>query len=89
MLREGTVKYELFILISKSDVYEGKVIIEFQLTDTNISELFLDFQGLAISEMQVNDTFIPDQAIKFTQHKLQIPKYNLNSDSLNKVSLKF
>jgi|APCry1669189034_1035192.scaffolds.fasta_scaffold622847_1 hypothetical protein len=45
-------------MLSKKDTFEGKVNIEFQLSDKNIADLFLDFQGLAISELYINDVKI-------------------------------
>lgn len=39
----SNVKYELLLLLSKNEGYEGKVVIEFKLTDKNIDDLFLDF----------------------------------------------
>jgi hypothetical protein len=58
MIKENSVSYELFIMLSKKDTFEGKVIIEFQLSDKNIADLFLDFQGLAISELIINNVKI-------------------------------
>lgn len=89
LLKEGSVKYELFMMLSKKDTFEGKVNIEFYMTDKNIGDLFLDFQGAAISELTVNGIVIPDQAVRFTQHKVYLPKYNLQSESVNSISLKF
>jgi hypothetical protein len=43
ILEENSVKYDLIIVMSKSETYEGKVTIEFKLTDKNLGDLFLDF----------------------------------------------
>jgi hypothetical protein len=51
------------MMLSKKETFEGKVNIEFYLTDKNIGDLFLDFQGAAVSELTVNGTMIADQAI--------------------------
>jgi hypothetical protein len=51
LIKEGSVKYELFIMMSKQDIFEGKVNIEFSLTDKNLGDLFLDFQGVAVSDL--------------------------------------
>lgn len=37
------VRYELYLILTKGDSYEGKVTIQFHLGDKNIDELFLDF----------------------------------------------
>jgi len=37
------VKYELFLILTKGDTYEGKITVQFSLGDKNIDELFLDF----------------------------------------------
>jgi hypothetical protein len=37
------VRYELFLILTKEESYEGKVVIDFYLEDKNIDELFLDF----------------------------------------------
>jgi len=60
MITLDSVKYELFILLSKKEFYEGKVLISFRLTDKSIVDLFLDFHGLSIKELIVNDTLISD-----------------------------
>ncbi len=77
------------MVLSKAETYTGKVTIEFKLTDKNLGELFLDFQGIAITKLVVNGKQIPDLGIKFNQHKLYLPKYNLKSNSLNKISVQF
>ena len=43
------VRYELYLVLGKDDTYEGRVIVDFNLTDKNIGDLYLDFHGLAIS----------------------------------------
>ena len=50
----------MFILLSKKEFYEGKVLISFRLNDKSIADLFLDFHGLSIKELIVNDTLISD-----------------------------
>ena len=77
MIEEGSVKYELIIVMSKSETYEGKVTLEFKLTDKNLGDLFLDFQGQSITRLEINDTIIAGQTITFNEHKIYLPKYNL------------
>ena len=60
MLEVNSVKYDLIILMSKSETYEGKVTIEFKLTDKNLGDLFLDFKGQSITSLEVNETQIAD-----------------------------
>ena len=43
MIVEGSVKYNLIIIMSKAETYEGKVTLEFKLGDKNLGDLFLDF----------------------------------------------
>ena len=67
------------------------MIAEFNLADKNgdQEDIFLDFQGEAIEELVINDEKIADEAVKFSKHKIYLPRYNLNSNSLNKVTVKF
>jgi len=53
------VKYELLFMMSKSENFEGRVNLTFKLTDKNLGDLFLDFQGQAISHLIINDSLIP------------------------------
>ena len=39
----SNVKYEVFLVLSKQDTYEGRLNLEFKLGDKSIDELFLDF----------------------------------------------
>lgn len=43
MIQEDSVKYELIMILSKGDIYGGKVTVEFKLGDKNLGDLFLDF----------------------------------------------
>jgi hypothetical protein len=43
MIVEDSLSYEVIIIMSKADIYEGKVTVEFKLGDKNLSDLFLDF----------------------------------------------
>ena len=43
MIEEGSVKYDLILLMSKAETYEGKLTVEFKLNDKNQGDLFLDF----------------------------------------------
>jgi hypothetical protein len=83
------VRYELYLVLTKGDTYEGRVIVDFILSDKNQGDLYLDYHGTAIAELIVNNVKIKKANIDFSKHKIQIPRYNLKSNSLNKVSLKF
>lgn len=37
------VRYELFLVLNKNDIFEGKVVVDFYLGDKTIDELFIDF----------------------------------------------
>lgn len=49
------VRYELFLVLTKTETFEGKVVVEFFLGDKNIDDLFLDFQGVGVTDLIVND----------------------------------
>lgn len=42
-LKEGTVKYELLIILNEKDTYQGKVSVEFELNSKQLTDLYLDF----------------------------------------------
>ena len=45
------IQYNLTMILGKDETYEGKLKVSFRLTDKNIDDLFLDFQGKAICDM--------------------------------------
>ena len=83
------VRYELYLVLTKGDTYEGRVVVDFHLSDKNLGDLYLDYHGQAIAQLVVNNVKIKKVNIQFSKHKVVIPRYNLKSNSLNRVSLKF
>ena len=66
----NNVRYELILVLGKSENYEGKLMVEFYLGDKNIDDLFLDFQGVGISDLIVNEDKILPENIVFNKHKI-------------------
>ncbi len=85
----SNVRYELFLILTKEDTYDGRVSVDFQLNDKNIGDLYLDFQGVSVAQLLVNGVKIKRNNLKFAKHKIEIPKYNLKSNSMNRVQVKF
>jgi aminopeptidase N len=84
------VSYELILVLTKEESsYDGKVVIEFRLTDKDLSELTLDFHGKSFNNMYVNDSKVDLSCVKFNKHKIYLPQYYLKSNSLNKVEFNF
>jgi hypothetical protein len=52
----SNVKYDLFLSLRKKEGFRGKLIVTFDLNSTDFEqdELFLDFQGQAIADFEVN-----------------------------------
>ncbi len=46
------------------------MIIEFELIDKEISDLFLDFEGISVSELDINGSVIHSEILKFHEHKV-------------------
>lgn len=49
------VKYELLLILTKGQDYEGKVTIDFFLGDKTLDELYIDFQGKGVTDLQINE----------------------------------
>ena len=91
----SNVSYDLFLnLTADSDLYEGRVKVSFAIsndksTKTDLKELFLDFHGHSVFEMNINGMRVPLSHIAFSKHRISIPSLYLNPHSLNTVTFKF
>ena len=61
--------------VPKGDWYTGRVTIDFKLIEKPTgSDLFLDFRGVKIGALEVNDTKVADaKQTVFTGHRVTLP----------------
>lgn len=83
------LRYELFLILTKGECFEGRVTIDFYMGEKDKDELFLDFQGVGVTDLLINGTKIRQPNINFSKHRIGLPSYNLNANQMNRVSLRF
>lgn len=81
------VKYNLFLSLAFKEGFNGRLITEFSINSEEFKddEVFLDFQGQAIAEFEVNGESVPP---KFERQRVFLPKDHLVNGK-NRVSFIF
>ena len=90
--RDAAIKqvslYKLCLNLHKETRYEGNVEIKMLLNQCSLEsqDIFLDFHGEKVVSLKVNGE---KAAIKFSQHKLYLPKENMKTDEEITISIRF
>jgi len=79
------VKYGLLLSLGEGERYMGRVMITFKLKE--LDNLFLDFIGVRVFELIVNNHLVKD--IDFKNHRITLPKAFLKDGGKNEVLIKF
>lgn len=78
------------MVLGKDSLYSGKIVIEFKVESfPEHVKLFLDFEGLSVKDMYVNDQKVKDSDLVMSHGRILLPYRYLISNGINKVSLKF
>ena len=81
------VQYDCFFHFQKGENYEGIMMVVFQLTDNE--NIFLDYSGKSISQLEVNGTTIASPEKFFRDSRIHIPQDHLRVGHVNVVSVRF
>lgn len=83
------VDYKLYLCLQKGTLFHGFGKYSFKLTATN--HVFLDFRGLSVDSLSVNQTTVQKEAIGtlWKEGKLLLPSEHLKSGSENTVEVRF
>jgi len=81
------VEYFVALTMPKGEAYWGKVDIKFGLSKVPSTDLFLDFRGVSIANLNINGVDIPltDQ---FKNHKVHLSHAHLKEGDLSANHIK-
>jgi len=68
------VQYDVDLILPKGDWYAGRVAVTFNLLQMPTSELFLDFRGVKVADLSINNQLFDAD---FYGHHLNLPKQGL------------
>jgi hypothetical protein len=68
------VSYDVDLVLPKGEWYGGKVVVFFTLKSMPTSELFLDFRGVKVGQLDVNGK---EFVANFNGHHLEVPQSGL------------
>ena len=82
-------KYDLILALRKGETFDGFVTIAFEVADTEFDEedLFLDYHGLGIKDLKIND--VQATTSLFDGQRITLPKKLLKIGETNVVSCSF
>ncbi|CDW91141.1 aminopeptidase n [Stylonychia lemnae] len=91
----SNIQYDLVLNLHPKDsiYYSGRIKISFMVNEQVIQEdlknLFLDFHGQGISDMTVNQNHVPLSSLCFDSHRIMIPYENIKLNAINHLIIKF
>mmetsp|Transcript_19163 Transcript_19163/g.22123 ORF Transcript_19163/g.22123 Transcript_19163/m.22123 type:complete len:523 (+) Transcript_19163:21-1589(+) len=86
----SNVSYDLVLAVRKSEFFEGHVVIIFDVSEEDFHEkdLFIDYHGLGIKGLKINDTEV-DSGHAFNGQRIHVAKAHLKLGARNTVSVTF
>ena len=86
----SNVSYKLLLALQKGDTFEGHVLVSFDVAEGDFAEndLFLDYHGLGIKDLQINGTNT-DAHKAFDGQRIHVSKELLKLGGRNTLSVTF
>ena len=86
----SNVSYNLLLALMKGETFEGHVVVSFDVTEDEFdgNDLFLDYHGLGIKDLQINETHAESHKA-FDGQRIKITKDLLKKGARNSVSIVF
>ena len=86
----SNVSYNLLLALMKGETFEGHVVVSFDVTEDEFdgNDLFLDYHGLGIKDLQINGTHAESHKA-FDGQRIKITKDLLKKGARNTVSIVF